>query len=1327
MSPEYPRPPSPQDPDSDDSDSDFDPDDSESALDPDSDFNLSPFTSSASPASTPSLPIPSSADQDFLTGIEADPFGWLVLLYPHIFGQLDSYPLAPHHEDFWRWLWAIKPKIRPRPYIAIWPRGGAKALALSTPLPTPTGWTSMRDVQVGDQLLDEQGRPCRVTATSAVESKNCYRIKFRGGGYIDASGDHLWTVLDKRSRRVMWRLHERIPLDWATWEHWDRPETSCDLCPAPAGERGPKGERWCGTHARRFKTWGNPEHVTRQYPRKPFRTLSKGRKRFASQILTTEEMLDMGLTNSASVLEYEWAIPVASGWDTPEVNLPLDPWMLGCWLGDGTSANGNITVGLEDAVEVRARMEMRGWTVKDRAHSNAHTLVPLGLRLTLQQMGLLRNKHVPSEYLRASTKQRIELLAGLCDTDGTVKRNGVSFSNTNKNLAESVHELAISLGYRSSIYERRATLYGKDCGPAWVVSIIASPHEVFFLSRKAIDTRHKSMQMAARLHIIKSIEKLPDQLVRCVVVDSPNHLFLAGRDAIPTHNSSSAESGVVALGARGIRHYCIYVSDAQDRADGHVQTIGDSLESEEMALWYPGMADRAVGKFGNWKGWRRNRLHTRSGFIVDALGLDVAARGLKVGVLRPDLLIFDDVDDSDDAPETVARKIESLTRRILPATTNHAAIIGIQNLIHRDSIFAQLADGRAPFLTDSIISGPIPAIRDLEYQSTIDPETSRTRITITSGTPTWPGLDIAACENEITKEGISVFLAELQHVIPDETGGMFDHISFRHAHFASRDCLVNCPGPHVPELDKVVCWVDPAVTNSDESDAMGIQIDGISRDKTLYRLWSWEKRATPLEAIRLAIVKAKEYGSSYVGIETDQGGDTWRSVYTQARDSLGPGYHHLTMRAVKAGQGYGSKVHRASQMLADYERCVARGTLIATPRGDIPIEQLEVGEQVWTREGPRAVVSVRRLGIEPTIEVATHDGRTLVCTPDHPVFVVGRGFLHGQELAHNDRLLLWQGESPTFIGTRASIAARYATAQHYDVEGAGRYIVGEPSLDPRFASFRSTEVLLTTLTDRAITDHLESMAALPYTDRSGRMLTDRFPMDTTSIILNMTQPTIISPTWTACRPASTSVITTLLRRLFSTVSKRDRNSQKPRSNSGPSVLPWNTHVKNAGNTIFSSISENGIDSVPLNAIAVGGIKSVRDAGRNEIWTLQVADVPEYFANGILTHNSMIVHVEGTHHILEAALIRFPRTRPLDLCDAAQWSWRDLRRLSRPGRMSSAASRRIPGNQALAVGGSGPSSLSTLPRGRGNLRVVPMPSTPSTSRPPSTPPPSSSHR
>ncbi len=379
--------------------------------------------------------------------------------------------------------------------------------------------------------------------------------------------------------------------------------------------------------------------------------------------------------------------------------------------------------------------------------------------------------------------------------------------------------------------------------------------------------------------------------------------------------STKAELGAVALGARKKRKYVWYVSETQPQADDHIATIGSMLESEEIATYYPDLASRRVGKYGDSKGWRRNRLSTAGDFTVDAVGLDTAARGVKFEEARPDLIVFDDIDGRHDSQDTTAKKIATITDTLIPAGSADRALLFIQNLVHPTSIFARLAEGTAGFLTQRILSGPEPAVTDLTYAE--DPEEHR--IVITGGTPTWAGQDIAACQAAIDEQGISSFLQESQHEVKAPPGGMFDHLDLAALRIAWDD---------VPALDRVVCWVDPAVTKTDQSDAHAIQVDGIAGD-TIYRLWSWEQRATPRKAIKKAIQKAAEYGARYVGIETDQGGDTWRSVFREAKqDALDAAQteeervriRRLLFNEAKAGQGGEPKTHRAGIMLTDYEK-----------------------------------------------------------------------------------------------------------------------------------------------------------------------------------------------------------------------------------------------------------------------------------------------------------------------------------------------------------------------------------------------------------------------
>lgn len=366
--------------------------------------------------------------------------------------------------------------------------------------------------------------------------------------------------------------------------------------------------------------------------------------------------------------------------------------------------------------------------------------------------------------------------------------------------------------------------------------------------------------------------------------------------------STSAELANVALGARGIRRYAVYVRATQELADRSVENIAGLLETTSLATYYPDLGRPQKGKYGNVKGWRRERLRTAKGFTVDAFGLDSAYRGAKVDEQRPDLIVFDDLDEKNDTVVTTARKIETLTTSLLPAGAADLAVLGIQNLILPDGIFSQLADGRAEFLQDRLVSGPFPAVRNLTYEQRAG------RFVITGGEATWAEQDLTICQSQITTWGLSAFLREAQHQVAAPAGGMYDHLVFRH-----------CAWADVPPLIRTVVWVDPAVTAHDSSDSMGIQADGLAADGALYRLWSWEAVTTPEDALQRAIKKAVELHAEAVGVETDQGGDTWQSVYREAVRALGI-THPPAFRSAKAGEGHGPKVERSGRMLTDYER-----------------------------------------------------------------------------------------------------------------------------------------------------------------------------------------------------------------------------------------------------------------------------------------------------------------------------------------------------------------------------------------------------------------------
>lgn len=396
--------------------------------------------------------------------------------------------------------------------------------------------------------------------------------------------------------------------------------------------------------------------------------------------------------------------------------------------------------------------------------------------------------------------------------------------------------------------------------------------------------------------------------------------------------STTAEIAVVAVAekeAKPIRAYALYVCATQEQADDHVSNIATLFERIGV--------ERAIGKYGNSKGWRRNRLRTDGGFTLDALGLDtLRSRGAKVDEDRPGLIVFDDLDGENDTLTTTRKKIRSITKKLLPAGAANLAVLAVQNMVIPDGIFARLADGRADFLARRIISGPFPAVENLTYEQRYDEE-GKLRFFITGGTPTWEGQNLDICQATIDTEGITAFIEESQHEVADPPGGMFSHLEYR-----------RCRADEVPELARVTVWCDPAVTETDQSDRHGLQADGLGHDRTIYRLYSWEDRTSPLDVLCRAIVMALQYGAECVGIETDQGGDTWHSVYNEAWHTLtkpaeelphdldkrilahrarleamqteGKPIYQPPFRSAKAGATGIGKAARNALMLADYER-----------------------------------------------------------------------------------------------------------------------------------------------------------------------------------------------------------------------------------------------------------------------------------------------------------------------------------------------------------------------------------------------------------------------
>jgi replicative DNA helicase len=417
-----------------------------------------------------------------------------------------------------------------------------KALALDTPLPTPDGWTTMGEVRVGDLVLGADGRPTLVTAaTEVLTGRPCYEVHFSDGSVLVADGQHQWLTETRASRRS-----------------------------AHQARNG-------------YNRYRN--------------------QRTFAEVRTTEEIAAT-LRCPTADRRLNHSVDLAPPLQLPDRELPVGPYTLGAWLGDGTSALAQITT---DDPEILQQIEAEGYVTRRSADRRFAILLPApdpvterlcavcgqpfrpstsqvrtcgrscggrvrgiavpdgpptcpdcgrptsGLRrcqdchdahgtLTgrLRFLRVLGEKHIPGRYLRASERQRRALLAGLLDTDGTVAPSGtVRIAVTNSRLADDIRELVMSLGYRSGLSTKPVRGRTAESSTAYTLTF-STDDDVFLLERKRLLHKERRTRTFRRRNSrfiteIRSVRSVP---VRCIEVDHPQHLYLAGESMIPTHNST---------------------------------------------------------------------------------------------------------------------------------------------------------------------------------------------------------------------------------------------------------------------------------------------------------------------------------------------------------------------------------------------------------------------------------------------------------------------------------------------------------------------------------------------------------------------------------------------------------------------------------------------------------------------------------------------------------------------------------------------------------------------------------------------------------------------
>ncbi|MDN5548712.1 MAG: AAA family ATPase, partial [Rhodococcus sp. (in: high G+C Gram-positive bacteria)] len=407
---------------------------------------------------------------------------------------------------------------------------------------------------VGDELIDAQGRPTKVVAaTEVMADRPCYEVEFSDGSVIVADAQHQWLTDNRASRKSF-----------------------------QAARDG--------------------------------RNRTKHQRTFA-QVRTTEEIAATVRTATTEG-RLNHSVALALPLDLPNANFSVAPYVLGAWLGDGTTdcasftpADPEIVTYLEaeglvvtktsavmryslrlptEDVQPRtcvvcgveflphtAQVKTCGRSCGGRAKGTERMPAPTcadcdrpssggrrcqachndhgTVQALLRKIGVLGNKHIPAAYLRGSESQRRALLAGLLDTDGTVTAGGCAqFTSTSARLMDDVRDLVAGLGYRFGVSEKRVHGRSEESSTAYTLTFSAD-EDVFRLERKAILHKERRGRLFQRRNsrFITDVRRVASVPVRCVEVANSDHLYLAGRSMIPTHNSTL---GVDIARAAAIHH-----------------------------------------------------------------------------------------------------------------------------------------------------------------------------------------------------------------------------------------------------------------------------------------------------------------------------------------------------------------------------------------------------------------------------------------------------------------------------------------------------------------------------------------------------------------------------------------------------------------------------------------------------------------------------------------------------------------------------------------------------------------------------------------------------
>lgn len=363
-----------------------------------------------------------------------------------------------------------------RSTLIVMATGSGKAQPLDSKVLTPDGYRPMGDIRPGDLVIGSDGKPTRVFGVFPQGRKVVYRVTFSDGGSTECCGDHLWRVRD----RILQMNHRSFEDQWTT---------------------------------------------------------------------QTTNFLRANMRDRAG--QDRWTVPLVKEVELEPRVLPIDPYLIGVLLGDGCFRHGHIMLTNPDLQiqEAVAASLPSGSFLNRTSHSDIEFRIGSNfkhnepIKQAAKQYGLMEKlaheKHIPEDYLFSPAAQRLAILQGILDTDGTASKTQIEYSTSSPMLAAGVSHLVRSLGGTVAVNTRipKYTYKGerREGRLSYRVMVKLPSHLPPFRLKRKLESYTPATKYPPRRSIV-SIEEVGEKECQCISVEAADHLYVTD-DCIVTHNT----------------------------------------------------------------------------------------------------------------------------------------------------------------------------------------------------------------------------------------------------------------------------------------------------------------------------------------------------------------------------------------------------------------------------------------------------------------------------------------------------------------------------------------------------------------------------------------------------------------------------------------------------------------------------------------------------------------------------------------------------------------------------------------------------------------------